>query len=266
MNKMEELPKGLANSGAIEIAKKLESISGGKILDVATQSGGFINTLMKTLKNFDSFIGIDILFKDVESLEKEFENKPVEFVEMNAETLNFVDNSFDTVTISHSIHHLMEKEMVLSEMKRVLKPDGHFIIQEPFSDGEQSAAQHSDILQHHWGAKIDKLLNIPHRNTFTRTEIEEIIAELRLRDLAVIESTHYVKCLFCNDKFECEDPKNERIIKFIISEIDSDLERLIKIKDHPEFEELKEEGERLKERVQRIGSASASHLFIIGKK
>ena len=60
--------------------------------------------------------------------------------------------------------------------------------------------------------------------------------------------------------------KNESTVEFIISEIDRDLKRLTKIKDHPNFDELKEEGEKLKERIQRTGSAPASSMFIIGKK
>jgi len=56
---MEDLPKGLAASNTSKIAKRLKSVSGGRILDVATAGGGFINTLMKTLKDYDSFVGID---------------------------------------------------------------------------------------------------------------------------------------------------------------------------------------------------------------
>ena len=59
---------------------------------------------------------------------------------------------------------------------------------------------------------------------------------------------------------------NESIVEFIISEIDRDLKKLTKINDHPNYDELKEEGEKLKEQVQRTGSASASSIFIVGKK
>ncbi len=62
---MKTLPKGLANSGALVIAKKLKTISGGKVLDVATESGDFINTLYfvqfayalpNKLKNFTPYM------------------------------------------------------------------------------------------------------------------------------------------------------------------------------------------------------------------
>jgi len=57
---LENLPERLATSGAVKIRSRLSSISGGKVLDVATGSGDFIDTLMKVLKNYDYFVGVDI--------------------------------------------------------------------------------------------------------------------------------------------------------------------------------------------------------------
>ena len=56
---MNDLPRGLASSNAGKIADKLGTISAGRVLDVGTARGGFIDTLIKTLKTYDSFIGID---------------------------------------------------------------------------------------------------------------------------------------------------------------------------------------------------------------
>ena len=123
---MENLPEGLASSNAGKIAQKLGTVSAGRVLDVATGRGGFIDTLMKTLKAYDSFVGIDYCpsnesKKDMESAKKRFEGKPVQFLQMNAENLEFEDESFDTVSISHSLHHLANIDRVMTEMKRVLK-------------------------------------------------------------------------------------------------------------------------------------------------
>lgn len=263
---IENLPTGLANSGAPEILKGLEVISAGKVLDVATQKGGFIKTLMKTLKEYKSFTGIDLSFEDLKTIKKEFKGKSVKFLVMNAENFEFDSNSFDTVAISHSLHHLTKINTILAEMMRVLKPDGYFIIQEPFQDGKQTEAQMTDIAQHHWGSKIDRLLSVPHNFTLTKAALKEIVSKLDFKELKVVESTHFVKCLFCDDKFECDDPKNEKIINFAIKEIDNELQRLSKLTEHPDYIKLKEEGELLKERVRTTGSAPASHLFFIGKK
>ena len=129
---LENLPKRLATSGALNIRNKLSAISGGKVLDVATGSGEFIDTLIKALKDYDCFTGIDISRKDLESAKKRFRDKPVKLIEMNAESLEFDDNSFDTVGMAYSLHHLERTDKVLAEMHRVLKPGGNLIIQEEF--------------------------------------------------------------------------------------------------------------------------------------
>ncbi|MHA2214105.1 MAG: hypothetical protein ACW992_13175, partial [Candidatus Thorarchaeota archaeon] len=63
---MQNLPDGIRNSGALEIKDRLRSISGGRILDVGTQQGGFISLLMKMLQDYESFIGIDISEEDLD--------------------------------------------------------------------------------------------------------------------------------------------------------------------------------------------------------
>jgi len=184
--KMEDLPKRLATSGAPRIAEKLRSISGGKVLDVATGNGGFIDTLMKALRDYDSFVGIDKSRKEVESARRRFEEQPVEIMEMNAEAMEFEHSSFDTVCISFSLHHLGEISKVLAEMKRVLKSGSYFIVQEPFCDGEQTKAQKTDILQHHWDAEIDSLLGVTHNKTFTKRKIEDLVNNLKLEKVEVL--------------------------------------------------------------------------------
>jgi SAM-dependent methyltransferase len=267
---MESIPEYLFKSGAMEIRDTLTSISGRKVLDVATQSGDFISTLMITLKDYESFVGVDISKEKWNP--KTFENKSVTFIEMNAENLEFDDNTFDMVTISHSLHHLAKINKVLAEMKRVLKPDGYFIIQEMFCDGNQTKAQVADILSHHWQAEVDTLLGISHNQTLTKKDLKEVVGNLGLKELKTLESSHPVKCLNCDDKLICGNPKSKEIIDFTIKEIDEALDRLNKyvkkhgLQENPLLEELRVEGERMKDITKRNGSSPASHLFFIGQK
>jgi len=263
---MENLPEGLRTSGVIEIRKRLGGISGGRILDVATGSGDFINTLMKMLKNYDCFIGIDTSRKDLESAKKRFEGKPVEFLEMDAEHLKFEDNSFDTVCTGYSLHHFGNIDRVLAETKRVLKPDGYFLVQEEFSAGEQSEAQRTDILRHHWYSEIDSLLGIVHHKTFPKQKIMDIMNSLQLTKLQTYVSTYAVRCLICDKKFDCCEGKGEVTIDQFAKEIDDNLRRLDKQVDLQVLERLRKEGEKLKERMREYGVANASNLFFIGRK
>ncbi|MHA1905419.1 MAG: class I SAM-dependent methyltransferase, partial [Candidatus Thorarchaeota archaeon] len=121
---MQSLTESIRNSGLLDIRNRLESISGGKVLDIGTQHGDFIRAMMKSMKNYEAFVGIDISEKDLEEKDLEkaresFPDDPVEFELMNAEALSFDDDSFDTVCLSYSLHHLENVEVVLREMMRV---------------------------------------------------------------------------------------------------------------------------------------------------
>jgi len=265
-----DMPKGLSSSNAGVIANRLGRISGGRILDVATARGGFIDTLMKTLRDYDSFVGVDYCpsassKEEMESAKKRFEGKPVRFFEMNAENLKFESGSFDTTCISHSLHHLARIDKVMSEMKRVLRIGGNFILQEVYCDGEQTDAQKADELEHEWEARIDTLLGITHNKTFTRQKIMDVVNGLELRKLEVFDSTHSIDCLFCERKYECEDPKNQGTYHNSIKDIDDALRRIDGCPDSEIRNRLKNEGERIKEAIAEYGSAAASYLFIIGR-
>jgi SAM-dependent methyltransferase len=263
---LENLPKRLAASGAVKILSKLGSISGGKVLDVATGSGDFIDTLMKALKNYDCFVGIDLSKKDLESAEKRFRDRPVRLMEMSAESLEFDDDSFGTVSMAYSLHHLVRIDKVLAEMRRVLKPGGNLVIQEEFCDGKQTEAQKTNLLQHAWDAQIDSLLGKTHKATFTKHRIKEAIGNLLLEPVEIFESAHPVECLFCEKKFRCDDPRSEKEIDSPLKEIEDNFKRLKEVADPKDRIRLEKLGEELKERNRKFGNAHPPVLFAIGKK
>lgn len=263
------LPKGLGSSEAPKIAKRLGSISGGRVLDVATGQGGFIDTLMNTLKDYESFIGIDncTSHNSVEEMRDgrvHFRGWPVEFLEMNGEDLGFGDGSFDTVCTSYALHHLDNVDAVLTEMRRVLKPGGHFIIQELYCDGHKTEAQGVDELEHEWCARIDSLLGITHNKAFTRLRIMDFANGLGLKDIKVFDSDRPMDCLFCERNQLCEDPKNQADFHDSIGRIDETYDRMTDYPDPEVRNRIKEEGEMIKKAIARSGSAATSYLFIIG--
>jgi len=265
------LPKYLASSEALKTAKRLGSISGGKVLDVATDQGGFIETLMNTLKDYESFIGIDncASHNSVEEMKEarmHFRGRPVELLEMDGEDLGFEDGSFDTVCISYALHHLDDVDAVLAEMMRVLRPGGRFIIQELYCDGDQTEAQRVDRLEHVLCIKVDRLLGITHNEAFPRQRLIDIAKGIGLRDLEVFDSDRPMDCLFCERNRLCEDPRNQAKFHDAISGIDELYDR---VKDHPDpdvRDRIKDEVETIKKAIAESGSAAASYLFIIGTK
>ncbi len=139
---------------------------------------------LKEIKSFDNIIAID----NSKRAEKVFKDKfkDVEFQIMDAAKMSFQDETFDTVCLSNSLHHMPDLDKTLNEMKRVLKKDGNFIINEMLSN-QQDETRKSHVLLHHWWAKIDTIFGEKHDPTFFKDEIKTIIDSLELADYDLIE-------------------------------------------------------------------------------
>ncbi len=165
--------------------------------------------------------------------------------------MSFQDETFNTVCISNSLHHMPDLNKTLIEMKRVLKKGGNFIINEMLSN-QQDEARRSHVLLHHWWAKIDTIFGEKHDPTFSKDEIKTIIDALELTDYDLIEYA-----------LNIENPKKEKFVNGQLKVIEMGLERL---KGKEEFSSLKNEGEKIKEHIIKNGFAPASSVFIVGKK
>ena len=233
-----------------ELENKLAEIVGGNVLDVASGSGEFIQ-LIKAFKSFEKITAIELEEKFGDLIKKRFPDDNLEFRIMDASKPEFPDEHFDTVCISNSLHHLKELDKVLSEMKRVLKPNGQFIINEMFSDF-QNESQMSHVKLHHWFAGIDELQGNTHHKTYRKEEIKSIIKELNFSDLDIIEY-----------RFPMENPKDEKILAQMDKVINSGIKKLEKIKGNTD---LISKAENIRTYIEQNGFASASSLFVVGKK
>jgi len=236
----------------IELEQDLKKISAGKVLDLATGRGEFINMLTNSLKDFESITGIDTHEKALKTAKNHFKDKNIKFVKMDAYDITFPNESFDTVSLSNSLHHFSNVEDILKNMKRVLKKKGHLIINEMHCNKEQTEEQKTHILLHHWWGEIDSRMGIVHNSTYTSRQIEDLVSLLELKEITIYEYS-----------FPIKDPKDEKMIDTYISYFDPYVDR---IKDHKDYKKLKDTGEKLKLRLKKIGFSPATSLFIIGKK
>jgi SAM-dependent methyltransferase len=170
---------------------------------------------------------------------------------MNAEQLDFEDESFDTVSISASLHHLSNIQRVLGEMKRVLKTGGHFILAEMHRDG-QTEAELTSVYLHQWVAEIDSELGHLHNRTFTRQELVDYVVSLGLRNIEFHDS-------FDRDS----DPMEKGRIERLEGLIDRVIQRSEGISNNSEF---KERGEKLRKRLREVGARREPILVAIGEK
>lgn len=231
--------------------KILSEIDGGRVLDVATHQGGFVDILNHYLRSYTQIIGIDINAQALKKAQNSIGNKQIKFMVMNAERLNFAYNSFDTVSISASLHHLSNIRQVLAEMRRVLKPGGNFILAEMHQDG-QTEAELTTISLHHWAASVDTALGNIHNKTLTRQELLGFVADLGMSRV---------------EYFDQSDSNSDPMDKEMIDHLDNTIASIIlKAEKAASYEKLKQQGEMLHQRLHKVGACKEPILVIVAKK
>jgi MPBQ/MSBQ methyltransferase len=102
------------------------------VLDVGCGFGGTSRYLAKALGNNSHVTGITLSPKQVERGTQLAQEQGVadntKFMVMNALDMDFPDNTFDIVWACESGEHMPDKQKYISEMMRVLKPGGKFVM------------------------------------------------------------------------------------------------------------------------------------------
>ena len=103
------------------------------ILDMATGTGDFAMEAL-TLHP-EKIIGVDLsqnmLNIGIEKARDRKVSQIIEFQKGDSENLNFEDNQFDAVTVGFGVRNFQNLEQGLTELLRVLKPNGMIAILEP---------------------------------------------------------------------------------------------------------------------------------------
>ena len=120
---------------------RLGEIRGGRVLDVATGDGEFVALLAGHLQDYETIVGVDIDQNLLSEARRNLSSRRIRFRVADAMKLPFRDGSFDMVTMSDALHHLVDPDRGLREMARVLKPGGILLLQEMVSDGLTEAQQ-----------------------------------------------------------------------------------------------------------------------------
>ena len=236
----------------MEIFKeKFGRFHGGRVLDVATGKGDFIDLLKDNLAGYSEFIGIDIAERAIQIFRDRFTAENISIVKMSGEVIEYPDASFDTVCLGNSLHHFPDITRVLAEMYRVLKPGGLFFIKEMYYD-YTCEPQLTHMLMHHWSAELERMWGGYHDETFSRERSVSIVAELQLRELEI---------------FDISDPDDDPFIPEGIQFIKDSCDRLLpRVENHPCYEEMKTRSEAIKKRTHEVGVIGYNEVFFIGRK
>ena len=102
------------------------------ILDIATGTGDL--AILMTQTNAEKIIGLDISAGMLEVGRKKIEDRKlsdkIEMILADSENMPFEDNTFDAITVAFGVRNFENLEKGLSEILRVLKPNGIFVILE----------------------------------------------------------------------------------------------------------------------------------------
>ncbi len=121
------------------LIEQVKIINNGDYLDLSTGSGDIAVLLLQKTK----FYNINLTCADPDSdmlikAEQKLLNSDIKFIKTAAEKMPFYDNSFDAVTLSFGLRNFTSIEDGLSEIYRVLKPNGFLYCME-FSPQTKSA-------------------------------------------------------------------------------------------------------------------------------
>lgn len=128
------LSAGLDFGWRRRVADHLSGNTGQYILDIATGTADLLITLCGNRNTVKKAAGLDMSFRMLsigrkKVLKKNLE-KVISFLHGDAMHIPVVDNVFDAVTIAFGIRNVIDVNVSLKEMFRVLKPGGRAIILE----------------------------------------------------------------------------------------------------------------------------------------
>lgn len=232
------------------INQALLEAPGGRLLDLATGSGTYLDYLMDILEGVTYAVGVDTTLPALRAARQNLEGD-AGVAQMNTGTLGFATGAMDTVSMSNSLHHLPDFVTTFIEIRRVLRPGGRFIFSEMFKN-DQTAPQMSHVKLHHWAAEVDRALGISHEETYTRDELLVLLSGLDLHDVKI---------------FNYADLDADPLESGKIAKLDKVIDQVKqRAKGLPNEQKLREDGEEVRDYIHNVGFQSATQLVYIGER
>lgn len=148
------------------------------ILDLGCNSGQISTKVANKVKQVIGMEINDVLVKRAQNVARQKKLTNVEFLQGNAnKKLPFKNNYFDKVICSDVLEHLYKRDFALSEIKRVLKPDGILLLVTDNPDTSWKKLQKSQGLFYY--ADPD------HKYEYSKKEIIQKLKEQKFKLISV---------------------------------------------------------------------------------
>jgi ubiquinone/menaquinone biosynthesis C-methylase UbiE len=131
--------------------KKNANLQGQNILEVGSGRGGGLNYIVKNLKPLTAK-GVDYSHQQIDFCKKNYTGSNITFVWGDAENIPAEDDSIDLVINVESSHCYGNFDKFVSEVARILKPQGHFMVTDFISynsveEYENTLKKHLDLVE-----------------------------------------------------------------------------------------------------------------------
>ncbi len=110
----------------------MEKVRTGKVLDLASGTGDLAVQLLKLEP--EEIVAVDISEKMLEIQKEKISDPRLKLIRADASELPFADDYFDVITIGFGIRNFDDLSKSLTEISRVLSPDGVAVIIEMFNE------------------------------------------------------------------------------------------------------------------------------------
>ncbi|HQI46890.1 MAG TPA: class I SAM-dependent methyltransferase, partial [Bacteroidales bacterium] len=131
-NTGERLLTEIVNQNAIEhihrYAFALQYVKNKNVIDIASGEGYGSNILASVA---NAVIGIDISKEAIEHANNKYKRENLSYIHGSADNIPIESNSIDVVVSFETIEHHYKHQEMMTEIKRILNPNGLLIISSP---------------------------------------------------------------------------------------------------------------------------------------
>ena len=149
-------------------------------LDIGTGAGFAAFELSKSCKKVEATDISEGMINEAKKIMKERKINNLNFNICSAEELNYSDKEFDIVTCRTAAHHFLDVEKFCSEVHRVLRDEGEFIIVDTITSDQ--------IKLNNWHQEVELIRDKSHIKNLSLIEWKNILKISKFSFLDIIQS------------------------------------------------------------------------------
>ena len=165
---------------AKELVKFANLSQGAAVLDIATGRGAILKEALNAIGPKGKIVGIDISSNMIEETKRRYNFPNVDLLCMDAENLEFDNESFDYVFCGFALFFFPDLQKALKEIHRVLKPSGKLFIS-TWGEGTIQDTAFDEIYK-----KFELNVKTLKHDLSNVNEIEKILSAASFKELQIV--------------------------------------------------------------------------------